>query len=198
MKRMLIADPRALSAKYRLLSYSIHRHLLDPARLPPLLRSLRAALFPNNAPGHSTMVAPASDEELLALRRRCASALWGLAPGPLGRLIFGAKALPSATRLAGQCLRGPDRQAMANLAPRASDDLDVAPGNSSSDMDDDGDNDGDEARILAEIEVGLVGLFADGYCNKHLMYSAVELVLVRLMPELSANGVVDLWEDRLS
>lgn len=37
----------------------------------------------------------------------------------------------------------------------------------------------------------------DEYCNKHLMYSILELVLVRLMPELSEKGVTDLWEERL-
>ncbi|KAH7170338.1 hypothetical protein EDB81DRAFT_752861 [Dactylonectria macrodidyma] len=37
----------------------------------------------------------------------------------------------------------------------------------------------------------------DEYCNKHLMYSVLELVLVRLMPELSEKGVVELQEERL-
>jgi hypothetical protein len=44
---------------------------------------------------------------------------------------------------------------------------------------------------------GLLMVFSDEYCNKHLMYSIVELILVRLMPELRDKGVEELWEDRL-
>jgi hypothetical protein len=56
----------------------------------------------------------------------------------------------------------------------------------------------EEERILTEIEMGIVDVFGDAYCNKHLMYSIIELVLVRLMPELAEKGVVELWEERLS
>ncbi|KAK3944734.1 PXA domain-containing protein [Diplogelasinospora grovesii] len=73
----------------RLLSHYIHRYLLDPSALPPLLRSVRGALFPNNMPGSSAMIAPSSDAELRALRRRCANALWDLTPKGVGRLYFG-------------------------------------------------------------------------------------------------------------
>ncbi|KAK8049300.1 PXA domain-containing protein [Apiospora phragmitis] len=71
----------------RLLWHSIQSRLLDPARLPPLLRTIRAAVFPNNAPGTPGLVAPSSDEELAALRRRCASAVWALVP-KMGKLLF--------------------------------------------------------------------------------------------------------------
>ncbi|KAM3564050.1 hypothetical protein MY1884_000948 [Beauveria asiatica] len=43
----------------------------------------------------------------------------------------------------------------------------------------------------------LLMVLNDGYCNKHLMYSVLELILVRLMPELSEKGVCELWEERL-
>lgn len=56
----------------------------------------------------------------------------------------------------------------------------------------------EEERILTEIEMGIIDVFGDAYCNKHLMYSIIELVLVRLMPELAEKGVVELWEERLS
>lgn len=54
-----------------------------------------------------------------------------------------------------------------------------------------------EERILSEIETGVLDIFGDSYCNKHLMYGIVELVLVRLMPELAEKGIIDLWEERL-
>ncbi len=55
-----------------------------------------------------------------------------------------------------------------------------------------------DARIAAEIDTGVLELFSDAYCNKHLMYSCLELVLVRLMPELAERGVQELWDERLS
>ncbi|KAK5627884.1 hypothetical protein RRF57_003599 [Xylaria bambusicola] len=55
----------------------------------------------------------------------------------------------------------------------------------------------DEARILSEIETGIVDIFSDAYCNKHLVYGILELVLVRLVPELAEKGVGELWEERL-
>ena len=43
----------------------------------------------------------------------------------------------------------------------------------------------------------ILDLFGDEYCNKHLMYSVLELVLVRLMPELSERRVGELMAERL-
>lgn len=43
----------------------------------------------------------------------------------------------------------------------------------------------------------LLAVLEDEYCNKHLMYSVLELILVRLLPELTERGVVDLQEERL-
>lgn len=40
-------------------------------------------------------------------------------------------------------------------------------------------------------------VLSDEYCNKHLMYGVLELILVRLMPELAEKGVVELLEERL-
>lgn len=54
----------------------------------------------------------------------------------------------------------------------------------------------DDERVLDELG-GLLDVVGDEYCNKHLMYSVLELVLVRLMPELAEKGVVELWEERL-
>ncbi|KAB5558647.1 PXA domain-containing protein [Coniochaeta sp. 2T2.1] len=124
-------------------------HLLDAATLPPLLRTIRGALFPNNAPGVSTLKPPSSDAELVALRRRCASSLWALIPRPLGNIYFGRTSWPWSS-------------------------------------------------VPVAIETGVLDVFGDAYCNKHLMYAIVELVLVRLMPELAEKGVIELLEDRLA
>lgn len=63
----------------------------------------------------------------------------------------------------------------------------------------DGSSSQEELLMLNMVEdmEGLLMVIGDDYCNKHLMYSVLELILVRLMPELSEQGVVDLWDDRL-
>lgn len=52
-------------------------------------------------------------------------------------------------------------------------------------------------RRVQEVEE-ILDVFGDNYCNKHLMYGLVELVIVRLMPELADKGVTALWAERLS
>lgn len=44
----------------------------------------------------------------------------------------------------------------------------------------------------------MLAAFGDAYCNKHVVYAVVELVLVRLLPELGDKGVVELWGERIS
>lgn len=152
----------------RLLSHHI-QSLFDPSHLPPLLRSLRGALFPNNSPGSSSLAAPQSEEELLALRRRAARAIRGLLPTSVTRVYFGGRLW----RLGGLLGSGDNF------------------GRSSAAVDRE-----DDERVVDEL-AGLLDVVGDEYCNKHLMYSVLELVLVRLMPELSEKGVVELWEERL-
>ncbi|KAH8910218.1 hypothetical protein BR93DRAFT_935858 [Coniochaeta sp. PMI_546] len=239
----------------------IQHHILDAATLPPLLRSIRGALFPNNAPGTSSLKPPSSDVELHALRRRCASALWALVPKSLGNIYFGrTTAWPWVSQyqrsVAGdrdpglgvgqgrgartQLVPGPSGPLASSLPRSGPTDSDIATDTSSVDRSslaqsspggavvsvgqtaaaqqqqtantlngEDAaarapvgrgggtDHDGDE-RILSEIETGVLDVFSDAYCNKHLVYGIVELVLVRLMPELAERGVIELLEERLN
>ncbi|EFX00336.1 hypothetical protein CMQ_7338 [Grosmannia clavigera kw1407] len=50
---------------------------------------------------------------------------------------------------------------------------------------------------LADID-GVLDVFSDAYCNKHLLYGLLEAILVRLLPEMADTGVLGLWEERLS
>ncbi|KAG8166144.1 hypothetical protein KVR01_004696 [Diaporthe batatas] len=217
----------------RFLSDSIRQHVLDPALVPTALRNLRGALFPNNAMGTPTLFPPASDQELLALRRRCASALWGLAPKPVGRLLFGGSAAAWLARWLDRAA-GDDELPLSRSgpAPNAGTNTDIGTNTWAADPGahpdhpaaaaspaaneqnqrahiNGGGGGGPEldpqqlprdadARIISEIEAGILDVFSDPYCNKHLMYGALELVLVRLVPELAEKGVVELWEERLS
>ena len=118
-----------------------------------MLRTLRGVLFPNNAPGTPSLFPPSSDEALLALRRRAASAPWNLLPQSVGRLYFGGR--------------------LRRAAVGRRDDAGRA---------DQGQGHNDE-EMVDEVE-GLLMVLSDEYCNKHLVYGILELVLVRLMPEL--------------
>ena len=51
-------------------------------------------------------------------------------------------------------------------------------------------------KMVAEVE-GILDVFGDSYMNKHLVFGIVELVLVRLVPELGENGVGELMAMRL-
>lgn len=248
-------------------------------------------MFPNNAQGTSSLVAPSSNEELAALRRRCASAIWALVPRVVGPIYFGSPLvstfptaaaasapLPASTPTSqsgtapdpvegkarvcngegpgpvtsgasspfaagngpepappgSSYTSGADESANVRLTQSGSvrhQETAAAPTTApptrqhergrntnmtAAATNDMGETDAtvsgeivmsagrqplygqDEHRILSEIETGILDVFSDGYCNKHLMYSMLELVLVRLMPELAERGVIDLWEERLS
>ncbi|KAJ8124496.1 hypothetical protein O1611_g9144 [Lasiodiplodia mahajangana] len=219
-----------------LMSHYIHVHVLDPARLPPLLRAIRAALFPNNAPGVSSLKPPSSGEQVAALRRRCASALWGLVPRAVGDLYYGTTKWPwsgvkacitanegvklrtdplkrnsnafghdyATSHRGGADARSPDVLFPDENNPMMRNDATLSPppkrdsqGSNRPDRPLPEYDNEDEARTLSEIEADIVDIFSDAYCNKHLIYGILELVLVRLVPELAEKGVGELWEERL-
>ncbi|KAL7626278.1 hypothetical protein AAE478_003048 [Parahypoxylon ruwenzoriense] len=222
----------------RLLSHHIRAYVLDPTRFPPLLRAIRSAVFPNNAPGTPSLIPPSSDEQLASLRRRCASALLALVPRRVGRLYYGSSTWPwsiiwASAQKSANWRSGPwaassnsaahntnstgeevarvrladegksAEKSHATLTPgskRQFGETGVRPteagGNNQADMC--YEDKEDEDRILSEIETGILDVFSDPYCNKHLVYGVLELILVRLMPELAEKGVIELWEERLS
>ncbi|PVH72115.1 hypothetical protein DL98DRAFT_433794, partial [Cadophora sp. DSE1049] len=51
-------------------------------------------------------------------------------------------------------------------------------------------------RRVREVE-DVLNVFDDAYCNRHLLYGVVELILVRLLPELAEKGVQELLDERL-
>lgn len=108
-----------------------------------LLRTTRAALFPNNTLAPPRLI-PSAPEALL-IRRRCAVTILELLPVKVQDVYFGVEA---------------------------------------------------ERRVREVEEV--LDLFGDSYCNKHLLYGVVELIVVRLMPEMGEKGVKELLEERLN
>lgn len=134
-----------------LLSHYIQQLFL-PSHLPGVLRTLRGVLFPNNAPGKSSLAPPSSHDEFVALRKRAAGALLGLLPTGVAKVYLGGTQ---------------------------------------------GDSGGGSGGAMLDGMEDLLMVLNDEYYNKHLMYSVLELILVRLMPELGEKGVSELWEERL-
>ncbi|KAJ6446552.1 PXA domain-containingprotein [Purpureocillium lavendulum] len=167
----------------RLLSRQI-QNLFSAAHLSPVLRSLRGVLFPNNAPGTPSLFPPSSDAELRALRRRAARSLWALVPRGVARVYLCGRLVSST----------PSRAPPAAAAGGGG----GGGGGGSGGGDGGGveERDEDAERMVDEVE-GLLMVLGDDYCNKHLLYSVLELILLRLMPELSEKGVVELWDERL-
>ena len=50
--------------------------------------------------------------------------------------------------------------------------------------------------LLGEVEE-MLGVLGDAYLNKHLIYNLIELVIVRLLPELGEKGVNELMKERI-
>ncbi|KAI6253900.1 hypothetical protein MCOR07_002413 [Pyricularia oryzae] len=210
----------------RLLSQAIAGHVLDPSQFPTILRTLRGVLFPNNAMGKSSLTPPANDEELHLLRLRCAASLYALIPRPLAKLYFGksgksnvgggvdssrppTRSVPvakssSPPQKTCSSTDGPrDRPTGATIPARASasesraaeTNRAAAPTGYGPPL---GHSDAEDELAVAELDADLLAVFSDAYCNKHLMYGIVELILVRLVPELAERGVVELLGERLS
>lgn len=51
--------------------------------------------------------------------------------------------------------------------------------------------------MLGEVESELLDVWSDGYLNRHVAYQVLELVVVRILPEMAEKGVSELMERRL-
>lgn len=74
----------------RLLSQAIHQYILDAKLLPVLLRAVRGALFPFNAPGPARVVPNA--QEQLHIRKTCAESILRLIPDKVRDIYWGPDA----------------------------------------------------------------------------------------------------------
>ncbi|KAF1981477.1 hypothetical protein K402DRAFT_398460 [Aulographum hederae CBS 113979] len=163
----------------------IKRHVLDPARLPSLLRTLRAALFPGNAvagnagtPTTSTATTVnkgGDDETSIAARRRraCARRILNAVPEALVNVYF----VP--------------RREDGTATGRRDD----------GDVDGDGVGDGEKEdyyddSVLSQVEAWL-DVVGDPYLNRHLAFRLLEVCIVRVLPEMGEMGVKELMAMRL-
>jgi hypothetical protein len=71
----------------RLLAYQIHTHILDPKRIPSILRTARHVLFPTNTfPRHKQP--PPTDEEVKEIRAKCARTIRSVIPEFVRKVYF--------------------------------------------------------------------------------------------------------------
>ncbi|KAJ5960270.1 uncharacterized protein N7479_007420 [Penicillium vulpinum] len=166
-----------------------------------------------------------SRTEIAAIKRRCAASLLALIPRSLARNFLGvpSSAPPPPYSGDGTCRsnsssslvtspppstnahQGSLQEEKANLAsslshlpsshgPVASGHL--AAERLRTDDDPSAGTDLEELHLLETIEKDFLDLFADEYCNKHLIWSIIETVLAKVLPEMADHSVEDLLEDR--
>lgn len=146
--------------------------------------------------------------EIAAIRRHCAVSILALIPRPVARRLFGAADNSSNNNnrhtisidnndqinghgynngYSGHNNTTNDSQKRQESGPTA--------GGSGADREHGAEEDEDTV-LVAAIENELLDLLEDEYCNKHIVYSIIETVLVRLVPELGERSVGELLEDR--
>jgi hypothetical protein len=140
-----------------------------------ILRNARSALFPGNAPAPPRAI-PTAEESLL-LRRKCAVALLELVPLRVQYVYFG-RSQDFYTRV-GDLV--PFGELEGDEKKRAKEERKVV----------------EKERRIGEVE-GVLDCFGDNYANKHLVYGLIEVIIVRLMPELGEKGVGELMAERFS
>ncbi|KAJ5514257.1 PX-associated sorting nexin 13 [Penicillium fimorum] len=165
-----------------------------------------------------------SGTEIAAIKRRCAASLLALIPRSVARTFLGVPpSAPPPYSSDGTCSsnsspflvtspppspgahHGAFQEGKANLAsshsPLHSDPCPVTCGHLAAKRLRTDDNlyagiDCEELHLLDIIEHDFLDLFADEYCNKHLVWSIIETVLVKVLPEMAERSVEDLLEDR--
>ncbi|KAJ5208801.1 hypothetical protein N7449_003180 [Penicillium cf. viridicatum] len=179
-----------------------------------------------NDPAESAKGNSPSKAEIAAIKRRCAASLLAVIPRSVVRTFLGvpSSAPPPPYNGDGTCssnsspslvtsspLPSPSvhhesfQEGKATLAPSHSPlpsrPCPVACGHLAAERlrtDDDPSAgiDWEELHLLDIIERDFLDLFADEYCNKHLVWSIVETVLAKVLPEMAERSVEDLLGDR--
>lgn len=128
------------------------------------------------APGGNTP----SPSEIAVIKRQCATDILSLIPESVARAFF----------------RGNAENQVNDYRPH---DRNESSHNETSPFTSKGSSQSstaDTEDLLETIESDLLDPFSDAYCNKHLIYAIVELVLIKLIPELSEQSVSSLMEER--
>jgi hypothetical protein len=155
----------------RFLHNTLTTHITPwPTLLPTLLRNLRIALFPYNARGPPATSPPSADEQL-KIRRRAAEELLSLVPRPVGRIFFATGDLNNTSR-SSRRKRNDEEKESGEVG-----------------------DDEETEEMISQVEE-ILDVFGNAYLNKHLIYNVLELVLVRLAPEMAEKTTGELLAER--
>lgn len=120
-----------------------------------------------------------SPSEVAAIKRQCAADILSLVPDSIARAFFrGVDHDNTSTKENTRSNQYSNQQA----PPRT--------------LSQDNGCIGDNEILLEVIEKDLLDPFSDAYCNKHFIFAVIEMVLVRLIPELSEHSISGLLEER--
>lgn len=148
--------------------------------------------LPRLSPDQQRRPSPA---EVASIRRKCALGILSLIPRPIARRLFGVPTEPSSRVIStqvGSPALSPSQFQAAGPGVRSDSPSSPSPEVLGSYIR----SDAEESLLASAIESNILDLFADEYCNKHLVYSIIETVLAKLMPELSDRSIAELMEDR--
>ncbi|KAL4871560.1 hypothetical protein BDV12DRAFT_163970 [Aspergillus spectabilis] len=137
-----------------------------------------------------------SPAEVASIRRQCAVGILSLIPRPIARRLLGISAatgLESNSTLSHYPDQSPNPFQASESGARQGDALSESESQSSNAS---RDSEAEKSLLVLTIENDILDLFADEYCNKHLIYSIIETVLAKLLPELSDRSIAELMEDR--
>lgn len=121
-----------------------------------------------------------SPSEIAAIKRQCATDILSLIPETIARAFLRGNL---ESQVNGYTTNDRSESSHGEIPPCTSKD-------SSPDWT------ADKEELLGIIESDLLDPFSDAYCNKHLVYAIIELVLIRLIPELSEQSINSLMEER--
>ncbi|KAJ5122073.1 hypothetical protein N7448_003204 [Penicillium atrosanguineum] len=159
--------------------------------------------------------------EIASIKRRCAASLLAVIPPSVARTFFGLEpscgndrtcsaatgsspSLTIASPPPSSDEKGGDHsgssfgaeQAQPTSMPQPSAAVNCGNGADGRTDEVDAQVDPEEEYLLQAIENDLLDLLSDEYCNKHLVYSIIETVLAKVLPEMTERGVAELMEDR--
>ena len=160
----------------RFLHHLFTTHVLRPSLLPPLLLTLRTSIFPANTLAPTRPIPSPAHQAVI--KRACALEIISCIPSRVGRRFLLGSSHPR------------HREKKPAIKDQISErELPVA--------DDVEGTDGEDREAMVKEVEAILDIFGDSYCNKHLVYGILELVLVRLVPEIGEKGVKELMAERL-
>lgn len=189
-----------------------------PASLAPVAVEVPSL----DKPTETEKQARPSQAEIAAIKRRCAASLVALIPRTVARTFFGVPSSASPPPYSwdgtcstdnSPCLATPSPPSVAEDASWSQGADPHSPSHSAiSTRPDVGSGyvpanplrtdeqpieiDLEALDLISAVETDLLDVFADEYCNKHLVYSIIEVVLSKVLPEMAERSVEDLMEDR--